>query len=406
MARTTPTESAEKTGLDTIISILSILWRYRLVIVIATASVTLVTIAFCLVSVLLPPDKSPLPNVYSASATILVQENAQGDIAGSIVSAMGLGQNNQQPSMVRDNGDLVKGVLYSRILLDALTEEFDLVARYHIKGNEKGTSRKILEKRIQAEYTVTNGALKISYADTDPVLASKIVNKCVSLLESWFSQNRGLAKQKLRQSLEEKITEVKATIDTLQNRIKALQKQYGVLNAQELSDTQSTSLASLRSQLILKDVEIKNYTSFSKIDDPRLEQLKEERKNLLDLIEQTQQKLPESQTGDSKNGPKTLADVAQQFSQLNQELDIQQKIYNTLSPQYEAAKLAPESEAIFQVLELADVPDTKSGPKRTMYIAIAFMIGLLGSMGYAFLSNSLRKIDLRSVKERILNGGA
>jgi uncharacterized protein involved in exopolysaccharide biosynthesis len=139
-----------------------------------------------------------------------------------------------------------------------------------------------------------------------------------------------------------------------------------------------------------------NYSSFSKIDDPRLEQLKEERQNLLNLIEQNQLKLPDSNqtTGDgvaiSKDKPKNLLDVAQSFSQLTIELDIQQRIYNTLSPQYEAMKLAPESEAPFQVLELADVPDIKSGPERSKIVLIAFAGSFFTSLALSLLLNLIR----------------
>jgi capsule polysaccharide export protein KpsE/RkpR len=201
--------------------------------------------------------------------------------------------------------------------------------------------------------------------------------------------------------LEEKINEVKTTIANLQSRIKRLQTQYGVLDVQGLSQAQATTIASLRSQLILKEIDIMNYSSFSKIDDPRLEQLKEERQNLLDLIAQNQLKLPDStQAGGSSadsgdGGQKNLLDVAQQFSQLTIELDIQQRIYNTLSPQYEAMKLAPESEAAFQVLELAEVPDIKSGPKRPQIILMAFVESLAAGLALSFVLNMVRSNNIR-----------
>jgi tyrosine-protein kinase Etk/Wzc len=393
-----------KTSLEIIIHYLSILWRHRLFIVIATCGVTLAVIVVCFLSIIMPPDKSPMPNVYKAEATILVQENNQTDIASSIMSALGATQSS--PSSVRDNGEIIIEIINSRMLLDALVEEFDIVGKYNLTTNAKGVSRELMRNKIQYSYNNMSGILKVSSQDTNPVQAKNVVNKTVSLLETWFSQNRGLAKQKLRQSLEDKITEVKTGIDSLQNRLKSLQKQYGVLNVEELGETQASSLANLRSQLILKDVEIKNYTSFSKIDDPRLEQLKEERQNLLDLIEQNQQKLPEAQPSSGPRGTqKSLPDVAQEFSQLTLELDIQQKIYNTLSPQYEAAKLSPESEPIFQVIELADVPDMKSGPRRWKFVAVGFAASFFGSILISLLHSAMQKLNLKKIKDMIVYGG-
>ncbi len=397
-------KKTESSIIDTITHYLSILWRYRLLIIIGTGAVTIGVTAFCAISVMLPPAKSPLPNVYEASATILIQQSAQTDAASSIITALGFTQGGQAPTTQVNNGDLVIEILNSRMMLDALADEFSIAEKYRLTKNAKGSSREIIRKKIRTFYNPSTGAMRIASQDIDPVFAKNFVNKTVGLLETWFSQNRGLAKQKQRQSLEDKITEVRTSIDILQERIKSLQKKYGVLNVAELGETQATSLANLRSQLILKDVEIKNYTSFSKIDDPRLEQLKAERQNLLDLIAQNQQKLPEAESTGSGSG-KSLADVAQEFSQLSLELDIQQRIYNTLSPQYEAMKLSPESEPIFQVLELADVPDVKSGPKRPNIIFTAFAASFLASLALSIIINALRKLDLRKMLELIMRGG-
>lgn len=401
----TNSEAQAKSGIAQIVRFLAVTWQYRKFIVIATGAITLLVTIFCVISIALPPDISPLPNTYEAQATILVQENSSSDAAASLMAALGASLGSLGASATpRDNGELIIEVLNSRTLLDALVEEFGSSEKSIRKKASKGTSRKLMQKKLSYSYNSVTGALRVATSDVDPVLAKNLVNKTVELLDQWFSQNRGLAKQKQRQSLEDKLNEVKLTIDSLQDKIKSLQKRYGVLNVQELGENQASSLANLRSQLILKDVEIKNYTSFSKIDDPRLEQLKAERQNLLDLIAQTQQKLPESASSSNGSGSQSLADVAQQFTGLTQELDIQQRIYNTLSPQYEAAKLSPESEPIFQILEWADVPDTKSGPKRPQIIMISFALGFILSIAASLLYVSLRKLNFAKLKELILRG--
>jgi tyrosine-protein kinase Etk/Wzc len=384
----------------------SIFWRYRLITILITGLVTLGAIVYSIVSLILPPEKSYLPNFYSAEAAILVQGGGQGDIAGSILAALGVADQRSMPSStMRDNGDMIIQILNSRYLLDRLTAEFKLNERYNCPENAKTQMRKMVQGNTQINYLRTAGTLKIAYTDIDPVFAKNVANRMVSLLDEWFSLNRGMAKQKQRQILEEKINEVKTAIASLQSRIKRLQTQYGVLDVQGLSQSQATTIASLRSQLILKEIDIMNYSSFSKIDDPRLEQLKEERQNLLDLISQNQLKLPDSRQGENgasegaSSRPNNLLDVAQEFSQLNIELDIQQRIYNTLSPQYEAMKLAPESEAAFQVLELADVPDMKAGPKRSIIIFKAFGMSLAASLALSYILNFVRTNNSKSQRK-------
>lgn len=394
----------ERTLFDGIMEFLRVVYRFRWMIVSIVGVATLATAAYCLVSIRLPPDRSPMPNVYTAEATLLVQANYQSDITASMLSAMGINQ--QGGAGANDNSALIREILESRTLLDSLVAEFHIADRYHITSSIKGRTRAVILAKTEFIYAQNSGTFKISYRDIDPVFARDIVNRMIELLDEWFSLNRGLAKQKQRQLLADKIDEVKKEVASLQQRLKALQKQYGVLNVEELGQSQASSLANLRSQLILKEVEIKNYESFSKINDPRLEQLKEERQNLIDLIAQNQVKMPEARndmTGSQSSSNQrelSLPDVAQQFTQLTLELDIQQRIYNTLSPQYEAAKLTPESEPVFQVLEKAEIPDMKSGPQRMQIVMVALGASLAFSVFLAiFINYLMAQLSIRRSSE-------
>jgi tyrosine-protein kinase Etk/Wzc len=381
-------KSSERSLFNGLLHYLGILLRWKWLIFGITVSAVAIVAGFCVISILMPPDKSPLPNVYTADATILIlQQGSQSDISTTILSALGIAAPNGSPNEF-DNGLLVMEILRSRSLLDRLSSEFAVTAKYKIRKDAMVEARKAILSHANFIYSRENGFFHITYTDIDPIFSKNIANRMVSLLDEWVSQNRGLAKQKQRDILEAKIGEVKGDILRLQARLKELQRKYGVLTAQDLGATQAALLANLRSQLILKEIEIKNYTSFSKINDPRLEQLNEERKNLLDLINQNQAGLA-TNPADDDGSSKTIPDVAQDFTQLNAELDIQQRIYNTLSSQYEASKLTPESEPIFQVFEMAETPGVKSGPQRTRFLLIAFGGGFAFSIVLVLILNGL-----------------
>ena len=216
----------------------------------------------------------------------------------------------------------------------------------------------------------------------------------VALLNEWFAQNMGSSNIRQKQLLEEKVKEVKGDLDKLEGRLKDLQKKYGVLGAQDLGTSQASALAALRSQLILKEIDIKNYSTVSAIEDPKLQQMREERQNILDLISQTQQGITDVQG--STSGQKSLPDLQIEFNNLTVELDVQRKIYNTLSHQYEVLKLTSEPESAFQIMELAEVPDSKSGPSRTKIVAMVTLGAFIASVVLAFLLHSLAKIGERS----------
>ena len=394
--------TTERSLLEGFLVYVSILLRYRWFIVITTSASTLGVIAFCVLTLLLPPEKSPLPNQFRAQAIIVMQQNGGSDIAASILTALGIPQNPGSPMVGFDIGDLAIQILRSRALLDQLIDEFDIVGRYHLTGSVRGKSRDLILKKSIFAYARNSGTITISFEDIDPVFARDFVNRSITLLDEWFAQNRGSTKQRETKLLEAKVSDVKREINILENKLKTLQNQYGVLNAQDLGVSQATTLADLRSQLILKEIEIKNYSSFSKIDDPKLQQLKEERQNILDLIQQIEGGIHNSQP--STSGRRSLPDIAQDFTAITLELDIQRRIYNTLSPQLEAAKLATETEPVFQVLEMAEVPDTKSGPQRSR-IALQVILGaFVGSIALSFVLNFFRQVRRDPEKRKYLTG--
>ena len=383
-------ESPDRSLLEGVLHLLSILYNYRRLIILITGITTVGVLALCVLSLRLPPERNPLPNKYRAQSVLLIQQASGSDMASTIMSALGIEQRTIDATSGFDNGALVLLILQSRSIIDQLIAEMDLARHYRMREYQKGAIRSRILKSMSLDYVHPTGAITVSFEDTDPAFARDFVNRLVVLTDTWFSQNRGTAKKKQMKLLEEKVSEVKNDIAGLDNSLKDLQKRYGALTAQDLGTSQATSMADLRSQLILKEIEIKNYSSFSLIDDARLQQLNQERQNILDLIKQIQEGIPGTPQGPSNK--MSLPDVAQEFTALTLELDVQRKIYNTLSPQYEAAKLSTESEPLFQVLEMAETPDTKSGPQRSRIIIVAILLAFALSVGLSFFLNIVRQI--------------
>ena len=72
---------------------------------------------------------------------------------------------------------------------------------------------------------------------------------------------------------------------------------------------------------------------------------------------------------------------------------IKSRIYEVLTQQYELAKLSLEGDdPIFQVLELADVPDLKSKPSRSIIVIATTLAAFFISIALAFTVNAWRNI--------------
>jgi uncharacterized protein involved in exopolysaccharide biosynthesis len=150
-------------------------------------------------------------------------------------------------------------------------------------------------------------------------------------------------------------------------------------------------MAQIRSELIIKDMEIKTYGDISKVQDPSFLRLKAERENLSKLLDQLEsgankaEKILPSQ--------RELPALAIEFSHLQRDLEIQEKVFELLTQQYELTKLQISgSDPIIQVLEPAEVPDMKSGPSRGMMCIVACIAGLLFSILLAFVLDAVEGI--------------
>lgn len=384
------THAGERTLLESLLHYLAIALKYRWLIIVVTSVVTLGAIGYSMLTIILPPEKSPLPNVYSANATVLVQKGMNDNLSASILTSLGIASQPADTALGFEIGSLLVLVLKSRTILDKVIEEFDLMGRYGIGGQLKSRARQRLLGNSSFSYSRSTATVTITFEDIDPVFAQAVANRMVSLLNEWFAQNIGSSNLKQKLLLEEKLKEVKADVSVLENRLKDLQRKYGVLSAQDLGTSQATALAALRSQLILKEIEIKNYSTIAAIEDPKVQQLKDERQTILDLISQTQQGLTEALGAGSRT--KSLPDIQIEFNNLTVELNVQQEIYNTLSQQYEVLKLTSEPGSAFQVMELAEVPDSKSGPSRSKIVVIAAIAAFVASSAFAFLLHALAQL--------------
>ncbi len=396
----------ERTLLEGLIRFLTILVKYKSLLVVTTLTAAAISGTFSIISLLLPPEKSPLPNTYRAYAVILLQQGETSSLESTLAS-LGLipSEADRSTGTGFDSSALAIKVMNSREFLDTIVEDLHFLERYHIDPQSRTAARGRILAHSKFEYDRATRTLTISYTDIDPVFAHDLVKRVVDLLNEWFQTRGGTNKLKHKTLLEQKMAEVSGEISRLEDQVKNFQETYGVMRVEDLAASQSQILNNLRSQLRLKEIEIQNYSSLVKIVDPTLVNLRAQRENLLDQI-----KLVES---GSKNPSGTLVpskvelpELAQRFDHLTSALTIQKKIFETLSQQYELTKLSLESEPVFTVLDAAEIPDHKTGPSRAKICLLTTALALLGSMAVIFLLHSLESLILDSGKARRMIGRA
>lgn len=382
-----------------LVDLAAVLWKRKWLIVGITVTAVIGVLAYAIGSLMLPPEKSYLPNVYTAKATMLIQTSSSSSLAAALSSSGLASLAGLNASAGNTNGALAEVLATSNSTLDALNAKFNFAERNKARKpktkDEKppliSDIRESIKKNLSAKLDAKTNLFVVSYTDIDPAFAKEVVDEVVRLLSERFAVLGGNKALEQKALLEKKLAEVDTAVKNLEAQVKAFQNKYGVIQVEALATEQITILARLRSELIMKEMEIANYQKISNINDPVMTQLKNERDGIL-------AKIKEIETGVGSGSrvmpsQKELPTIAFEYARLQRDLAVQTEVFKMLTQQYELAKLnASGQEPVFQILEMAEVPDKKSGPSRGMICIVATLAAFFLAILVAFIAESIDKI--------------
>jgi uncharacterized protein involved in exopolysaccharide biosynthesis len=183
-----------------LLDLFAVLLQWKKMIIIITTLAVIGVVIYAIISIKLPPEKSPMPNQFTPKALMLIDnKSSSGGGLSSMINASGMGGLASLAGVTipgsATNSKLAIFLIGTNSLLDAVVDEFKLIDRYKIKSSPRGNSRKALRKNLKADSDDKSGVITISFTDTDPVFARDVVNYCVSNLEKRFDE-LGLDKNK------------------------------------------------------------------------------------------------------------------------------------------------------------------------------------------------------------------
>ena len=400
-ATSSRTVEGERTLAEGLLHYGGIVWRYKWMIVGVSAAAAIGSVVFALISLWLPPEDSPLPNQYTANAVLLQQRATSQSVSDSIMSSLGI----EAGGGGLDYGQIAIQVLNSRDFVDRIVEQNGIIARHEIEDKVRTNSRELILTNASYSFEPRTGMLTIAYQDIDPEFSAQMVDSIVNELLNWFASRGGSDRLLAVQTMEEKLTDVEGRIQEIENEIEQFQRTYGVLRVEEIAETQSGLIADLQSQLVAIDLQISNLQEVSRIEnDPELLSLRAERQNILNLM----QRIRQGYAGGNELLPPRdqLPGLAAEYSRLQMDLQIQQRIYEALTERYEVAKLTADTDPAFTILVPVEVPEEKSGPSRSQMVMAVTGGGVAGSVFLALLIHGIRKLWSDPDKRRVFEEAA
>lgn len=374
-----------------------VLWRGRWLIVTVTAAGTALVLIYLVLSLILPDDRNPLPNVYRAEALLLVPREGSSTFDAELSGLINRSSLSGLLPGAVSNMRLAITLLNGRTTVDAIAKEFNLAERYRITQDVRGRVRNRFLAKAAFEQDFSARTLRVSYRSTDPEFAARVVNRMVALLDERFDALDTDRSQTNLDLIADRHKEVEGQIAAYAERIREFQERHGVLDVNDLAREYVRRIAELNTSLLLTEVEIETYGEVAPDDDAALLVLREERDNLRELIDEMESGYRDYDGGELP-AQRELPALAQEYSRLRLEQTVRIEVFKLLSREHELAKLQVKGqEPAFQVLEPAEVPDLRVGPKRRRILLTAFFASLgAGLLAVLFLNTISGRSGRRS----------
>ena len=257
-----------------LIDLFAVLWKRKWMIIGITVAAMVAVVVYSVISLMLPPEKSYMPNEYTVSSTMLIREDDSSSGinpggASSMASLLGI----SIPSGGSNTSSLILYLIKSDLFLDAIVKQFDIINKYEIEKSPIANGRDAVRELVTAEFDSGTGVLKLSCKSTDVQFAFDVVNFTVewitTKLEELGIDNDEISKENLEKNLDSAWKEIqKLTYDLkkLTSEIAEGRKlrttdttleQYKI--EMELED-QKTVYAQLKSQLEMLEIQMQTDT--------------------------------------------------------------------------------------------------------------------------------------------------
>ena len=299
-----------------------------------------------------------IPPSFTANTAFLPQQQASA--AASMLQSLGaIGGIACAAAEIKNLADQYVAFLQSRAVQDALIKRFDLQERYQQDFQE--STRKTLAgmSKISAR---KDGLITIAVEEEDPQIAADIANAYVDELSQLLSRLAVTEAQQRRVFFEKQLQQTKAKLVAAQQTLAASGVSVAALNISP--DVALEGPARLRAEVTAQEVKLASMRSYLTENAPAFKQAMSALtalKKQLSLAEKVQNPSERSQDNDYINNYR--------------EYKYQETLFELFTKQFELAKIDEGRESpVIQVVDVAQVPELKSKPKKALIAVMATLL--------------------------------
>jgi capsule polysaccharide export protein KpsE/RkpR len=276
------------------------------------------------------------------------------------------------------------GILDSQTAQDDIINRFDLRRVYHCKLYFD--ARKKLLKQTAITEDRKSGIITISVTDRDRYRARDMAGAYIEELDKLVNSASTSSARRERVFLEQRLKSIKEDLDSSSRALSQFSSQNATLDIQKQGEATVEAAGKLQGELIAAESELSGLKAQYSDDNMRV-------RTVRGRINELQSQLRKmSGAGDKVDGATLQADqllpsvrklplLGFTYYDLYRQVAMQETIYETLTKQYEIAKVQEAKDIpSIMVLDVPDLPERKSSPHRSIIILVGVLISALGGI--------------------------
>lgn len=342
---------------------------------------------------LMPPDQT-----NSGMALLSAALGGRGGSDSGSGSGLNLGAVAGDLLGMKTSSDLFIGILQSRTVEDDLIDRFNLRKVYWDRYYKD--ARADLERRTDITTDRKSGIITILVSDRDPKRAAAMGTEYIHELDRLVAQVNTTSAHRERVFLEGRLSEVQKDLETAEKQFSAFASKNVALDIPTQGKAMIEAAAALKGQLIVAQTELQGMRQIYSDNNVRVRGLQARVNELQRQVQQLGGKYDSSTDStiqaDQALFPsiRKLPVLGVSYADLYRNTKVQEAVYETLTQEYEMAKVqeAKETPSV-KLIDPPDVPEKHSSPHRLLLILGGTCLFLVGGIGWIFGHERWGQID-------------
>jgi capsule polysaccharide export protein KpsE/RkpR len=344
----------------------------------STGLVFLIPLRYESTARLMPPDNQSSTGLAIAAATMSGSGGTSG--LGGIASDL-LG--------AKSTSDVFVGILGSRTVQDKLIQQFDLKKLYGAGNMED--ARKALTANTSLSVDRKSQIISITVSDRNPRRAAAMGQAYVEELNRLVAELSTSSARRERIFLEGRLQDVSKDLEAAEKEFSQFASKNAAIDVKEQGKAMVEAAAMLQGQLIAAQAQYEGLRNIYTDDNSRVRSAKARIDELQRQLEKLGGKNESSVNASSEPGDSMYPSIRKlpllgvTYADLYRRTKIQEAVLETLTKQYELAKVQEAKEIpTVKLLDSANTPDKKSYPPRTLFIFLGTTFAFMSAACWVF----------------------